>query len=449
MKRLFYILVVFFGTIQIINAQRYSEIQRKKDSLRLDSLCKKNPSQCSMFGELVGVNSIFRNLEKTELKPKETSCFNKKIHYKGIVNHKPVEGCYYLNTDNGLMAKFTNRNVSCSDLTEFHPNYQLEMYSMMGDAFLYSINEKGFKYFSVVPAEKPVGSNTTFIVKDKRSLENHVYTKLSDHQFPTLKYSVQESSVGATYSLFAPVFESVIPVHDYLGAFGTGYYKNQYGNTIISLLMDSDPENYIEIEKIVDVAECFDGSSFESQVEVATNEETQIITRQQNTVEKQMRDTENIPCPARNELLALKKEMLRKEQKAINTLKSTSGGYTPTQMENFAKGNDVIDQATKHKLEAEVKICQLEYSNRQNVSAEYKAKNIIKINCLRNSIAQLNGLITELNDIDNGSSRNLSQKMIEKNRLYITRMETIDLGCVIDNNGTIKPMPKARKILSN
>lgn len=443
MKQSLYFLIIFFGIIQGYNSQTYNASQRKKDSLSLDSLCKKNPVNCGIYGELVGTNSIFRNLEKEELKPKETNCFNKKIHYSGIVNHKPVEGCYYVNTQGGLVAKFANREMSCESLTEYRRNTEIEMFSMRGDSYLYSINEKGFKYFRAIPFNSiNDGQSTNFVVKSKSSLENHLYTKLSDHQYPTLKYTIKESSAGATYSLFAPVFESIIPVRNYLGAFGTGYYENQYGNTVISLLMDSDSENYIAIQKIIDVAECFNGSSFENETEQAITNETEIIERNQQSVEKQMRSTDNIPCPARNELLALKKEMLKKEQKAVNTLKTTGGRYNETEMQNFAKGNDVIDQTIKHKLEAEVKICVLEYSNRQNVSAEYKAKNIIKINCLRNSIAQLNGLLNELHDID-ASNRNLSQKMIDKNQLYITRLQTIDLSCVVDRNGEIKPIPKA------
>lgn len=443
MRQSFYILIIFFGIIQCYNSQAYTPNQRKEDSLRLDSLCKKNPTNCAIYGDLVGRNSIFRNLEKAELKPKETNCFNKKIHYSGIVNHKPVEGCYYVNTQSGLVAKYANREMSCESLTEYRRNTEIEMFSMRGDSYLYTINEKGFKYFRAIPINTiNNGQSTNFVVKSKSSLENHLYTKLSDHQYPTLKYTIRESSAGATYSLFTPVFESIITVRNYLGAFGTGYYENKYGNTVISLLMDSDAENYIAIQKIIDVAECFNGSSFENETEQAVTNETEIIERNHQSIQKQQRSADNIPCPARNELLALKKEMLKKEQKAINTLKSTSGRYTETEMENFAKGNDVIDQTTKHKLEAEVKICHLEYSNRQSVSAEYKAKNIIKINCLQNSIAQLNGLLNELHDID-ASNRNLSEKLIAKNQLYITRLQSIDLGCVVDNRGGIKPMPKA------
>ena len=36
--------------------------------------------------------------------------------------------------------------------------------------------------------------------------------------------------------------------------------EDENGNTVISMLLDSDPQNYIRIDKIVDVAECFDGS---------------------------------------------------------------------------------------------------------------------------------------------------------------------------------------------
>lgn len=448
MMRKYFTVLLLLGAVSVFFAQRYSTMQRKKDSLRLDSLCNKNPAQCSDYAELIGVNSIFRNLEKAELKPKETNCFNKKIHYQGIVNHKPVEGCYYVNTESGLVAKFANREMSCESLTAYRPNTELEMFSMRGDSFLYTINEKGFKYFRAIPFNTVNdGLSTHFVVKSKSSLENHLYTKLSDHQYPTLKYSIQESSSGATYSLFAPVFESIIPVKNYLGAFGTGYYENQYGNTIISLLMDSDSENYIAIQKIVDVAECFNGSSFENEIEQAVNNENEIYQKKEETIEKERENGSrvNYPCPARNELVALKKEMNRKEKDVYQTINNSNGRYSPEQLDQFSRGNDVIDQANKLKLELEIKICDLNYSNTLKLSEQYKAVNYRKISCLQNSISQLNKLIIELKEIDHRTP-NPATRMVEKNRFYMQEIKNIDLGCVVDNHGNIKGIPKANDI---
>lgn len=303
------------------------------------------------------------------------------------------------------------------------------MFSMRGESYLYTIDQKGNKYFSATPTVVDLdGLMTTFLVRSPTHLRNQEYTKLSDHNYPTLKYTIGESSAGGVYSLFSPHFEAEIKAKDYLGAFGTGYYEDFYGNTIISLALDSNPDNIISINKIVDVAECFNGSSFVDQITQAIDTENQIIERNQQRLDEKT-FASDAPCVSKTRLLNLEKEMLIKEKKASNLLKPNGGKYSERELEILAKGNDVKDQALKSKYEAEIKVCNLMASNnRIDMLPENKIRNVTKINCLNNVVRELNILIDELDEIDNGVGTQ-SKKMLEKNKLYYARMNTIKLGC--------------------
>ncbi|MGC4130093.1 MAG: OmpA family protein [Bergeyella sp.] len=109
MKNLILLLLLFAVPVFVFSQTRTSQ-QEKKDKKRLDSLCRKNPSLCADYEMLVGKNSVFYNLEETKLKPKERHCFDKKINYRGLVNNKPVEGCYYVNRLKSLNSFNVNNN---------------------------------------------------------------------------------------------------------------------------------------------------------------------------------------------------------------------------------------------------------------------------------------------------------------------------------------------------
>ena len=70
MMKLLWIALILSGTTQCITAQSQQSIQQKKDSLRLDSLCRKNPSKCLDYGEMIGRNSVFKTLDKETIQPK-------------------------------------------------------------------------------------------------------------------------------------------------------------------------------------------------------------------------------------------------------------------------------------------------------------------------------------------------------------------------------------------
>lgn len=427
MKTLYFVLILL-GSVPFFSAQSREAVQRKKDSLRLDSLCRRYPTQCADYGELIGKNSVFKNLEKETIRPKSTFCFNKKFYYKAKINRKNVEGCFYVNTKEGWVAKFDNPQRSCENLMEIQVGDHLEIYAMTGDSYSYYIDNNRYKYFYTIPApENTITMSTTFEVKSKPDLERGNHTKLTDHNYPTLVYNIQQSSAGAEYSLFAPIFESQFFVHDYLGAFGTGYYENQFGHTMLSLALHSDPQNVIKIQKIMDVAACFDGSSFEHQNERNILVENQIYEERNRELRIQESSVSH-DCTAKRKLVELKRDMLEKEKQATELANRSGTRFSARDMEILAKGNDIIDQARKHKLELESKRCELRYSNSIATHAEVKANNEAQLSCISNSIMRLNSLISDLEAIDR-SARQTARKLVDKSQLYMQRINSIDLRC--------------------
>ncbi len=428
MMKLLWIALILSGTTQCITAQSRQSIQQKKDSLRLDSLCRKNPSKCLDYGEIIGRNSVFKTLDKETIQPKSTLCFNKKFYYKATINRKNVQGCYYVNTKNGWIAKFDNPQRSCENLMEIKVGDHLEFYAMTGESFSYYINDKGYKYFYTISApENTVRMSTTFAVKSKPDLESGNHTKLTDQNYPTLEYTIEQSSAGAVYSLFAPVFESQFFVRDYLGSFGTGYYENQHGHTMLSLALHSDQQNVIKIQKITDVAECFDGSSFESQHERINVIENQIYEERNRELVAQESAVSG-DCAAKRKLVELKRDMLEKEKQATQLANRAGGRLSVRDLETLAKGNDVLNEAKKHKLELEAKACELRYSNSITTSEEVKARNNTQLTCISNSVTRINDLIISLQSIDR-SRLSSASKLVSKNQEYMQKIKTINLSC--------------------
>lgn len=438
-KTILLLLLLVFPAL--IFSQRTSA-QEKKEKKKLDSLCKKHPELCADFGMLVGPNSIFNNLDEKDLKPKEHHCFDKKFTYSGLVNNKPVEGCFYINTTDGLVAKREDKSNSCNPLMSFEPGYHLNIYSMRGDAFLFQINRKKQRTFVATPALQDLsGNNTTFQIVNPYTLDNDIAEKFTEDNYPTFQYKIRETSQNALYYLFAPYKASLIPVQDYLGMYGTGYYKDKNGFTILCLSMDSDPQNYIRIDKITDVNECFDGSSFENLSDESGRIENEISDRKKRDLQNRMNDDATYACNARQELIALESLMQEKSDRATQLARSGNIS-SPAALRILMEGNDVLDEVQKNKLKLQIKLCDNNESlQRKDISPEMRTKYSAEIGCLNHSITQLVSLKNEIEVVENANSRNLGKALSEKNRLYIEGVRNIDLGCNADKSGNIKPIP--------
>lgn len=433
-------LFLLFGVFSLMNAQRKTPEQERLERKRLDSLCRKNPSICAAYSMLVGPHSVFQQLNEQKLKPKERHCYDKKINYRGLVNNRPVKGCYYVNTHDGLIAKRDDNFNSCRSLNDFQPGYVMSQFSMLGDGFVYEIDRRGNKKFRVVPVMEDweEARNTTFEISDYTAYNNSEEEKLTDQNLPTNVYKILESSEGSQNYLFTPYRAEKIPVYDYLGMFGTGYYKDFAGNTIICLLKHTNPQNYIRIEKITEVNECFDGSEFTDQVEEAVNTEREISNRNRENLDNRARNVGS-NCPARSQLIALERKMQDQSDRAVSI--ATSGAkITQADILALSQGASVVDEVDKNILTLKVKICDLTESlSSPSVSAEAKAKYSAEIDCINVSISKLNNLKVELQAVTAESPRMKGKAVAEQNRIYFTRINEIDLGCNAGKNGNIKP----------
>ncbi len=434
-----FVLIPFF----VFSQNRNSE-QEKKDKKRLDSLCKKNPSICVDYKMLVGRNSVFYDLKEKELKPKENHCFDKKINYRGLVNNRPVEGCYYVNTNDGLIARREDRNKSCNPLTDFERGYRMTMFSMLGDAYIYEIDNQNRKSFRIVPSsENVIGTGTTFSISDYESFRSGNAEKLTDHHLPAFQYKIQESTQDAQYFVFAPYQAEKIPVMDYLGMFGTGYYKDQYGSTVICLLMISDVQNYIRIEKISEVNECFNGSSFNDLAEEAGNAEEEISQRRQEDFNERMNNNSG-GCAARTQLLTQERKMQDKSDRAMSIAKSGKP-HSQADVDALLDGNNVLDEVELQILKLRVKLCSLQEAiSSPNTSPESKAHYSTEIGCINSSITKLKALKSELEAIKIPNPKEKGKVLALRNKHYFTRIGQIDLGCNANKRGGIKKVPEVK-----
>lgn len=438
--------LMFCAIASQLCAQSRTAEQEKKNRKTLDSLCHKQPALCAAYSTLIGEHSVFRNLEGKNLKPKDYHCFDKKITYSGLINNKPVEGCYYISTRNGLVAKREGKGNACKALMDFGIGYQLNIFSMHGEAYTFNIDRKKKRRFLSTPALQDLsGISTTFEIRNKYLLENDIVEELSDHHYPTHVYRIKETSQPANYYLFTPYKSSQVPVHDYLGMYGTGYYKDEYGNTILCLTMDADPGNYIRIDKITDVNECFDGSSFESMVDESENAEKEISERNSRDLNNRANSTGiDVGCNAKRALIELDRQIQEKSDRATQVAKSGNIS-SPAAMKTLMEGNDVLDQVQRHRLKLEIKIC--ENNDRiasRNTSPEARAKYQAEIGCLNSSISQLDRLKSDIQATESRHARNPGKAVAEKNRVYISGINNIDLGCNADRNGNIKPRPEIK-----
>lgn len=442
------ILLLVFAFSSLVYSQRTSA-EDKKVQKKLDSLCRKSPSLCAGYGMLVGRRSVFYDLKETHLKPKERHCFDKKINYRGLINNKPVEGCYYVNTNDGLIAKRDDSNNSCLGLSDFSPGYKMSQYSMLGDSYIYEIDRRGNKKFRIAPLMEDWEEdyNTTFILGDYNAFRNGEAEKLTDQHLPAYQYKILESTQGSAYFLFAPYQAEKIPVHDYLGMFGTGYYKDQYGNTVMCLLMQSDLQNYIRIEKITEVNECFDGGDFQDMKEENGNVEREISNRNQQVLNDRLNDASvSKSCSeAKVKLVKHEKIMLEKEGRATE-LANSGNKLSPEDLTSLFSGNNVMDEVEKKILAMRVKLCELNDNISSPLSSpKEKQKYAEEISCIESTISKLNTLKAELQAIyEKYPPKEKGKVAIEQNTLYFSRINQIDLGCNAGKNGQIKSIPDVK-----
>lgn len=442
----FYILLFGFIFFSELNAQDYTPEDRRRDSIKLDSICRTAPANCGLFSDLIGPNSVFRKVEEKEIKPKETSCFDKLIRYSGEINGTQTDGCFYINTQDGFVARVSDDSgESCGDVQNFHPGYSMEIHSMMGDSFLYQIDRRGNKTFTAVSASPDMnyGGVTQFEVLNLYNLENDIYEIVSDMNIPTLQYKITETHQPAIYYIFSTEFKPKMPLHDYLGMFGVGYYKGEYGNTNISFALDSDPQNVIRIDKILDVAVCFDGSSFTDEIEEAKETNNEIIADREEDLQHRTNSGNVDGCAARDLLLTHERNMLEKEKKANELLENGANLNSVASQRIIMAASDPVNELIKQKLEMQIKICDLEYSN-YILQNEYDNRNEsiqnnnIRIGCLNNSIGQLNNLETQMNANTNQNQNNPGIAMGKNSTLYFQAISTINVTCNVDKNGNLK-----------
>lgn len=421
--------MLLFGAFHLSQAQ--SREQRKKDSLRLDSLCRKNASLCSEYRDLVGRGSVFRNLEEKKLYPKETNCFNKKFYFSGLINNKPASGCYFVDTHNGLIAKVSDFNKSCGSIGDFQPGFELEIYSMQGDSYNYVMDKKGNKLFYKIPAmETLLDYEVKFVITSMASITHLAFEKIGDQNVPTLQYHINGSSQRAVYYLFTSEIKPELKVHNYLGVFGTGYYEDENGNTVISMLLDSDPQNYIRIDKIVDVAECFDGSSFIDQVEESARIENDLAEEKKKKLENQAANATQSLCVESRLIVELEKSILEKEEKANRLARSNSIRTNNQALMNIlAEGADVIDQVMLKKLKLKLKICHINNSLNRPGDNRNKEKALMKKQCLLEAVSKLGVMESELRAIERVYASNTAKSIVEKNRYYSENIGRIDMSC--------------------
>ena len=109
MKTLLSFLTTMFF-LQITFAQGpYTEAQRRKDQAKLDSICRRSPTNCSFYGELIGANSVFKNHVPRRIERNRKICFDKKFQYYSNSYGKVMRGCFYINTKDGYVAQFMSR----------------------------------------------------------------------------------------------------------------------------------------------------------------------------------------------------------------------------------------------------------------------------------------------------------------------------------------------------
>lgn len=445
MKTLFSFLITLFF-LQITFAQGpYTEAQRRKDQAKLDSICRRSPTNCSFYGELIGANSVFKNHVPRRIERNRKICFDKKFQYYSNTYGKVMRGCFYINTKDGYVAQFMSRGEeSCDGMANPQPGFDMMIISKIGESFTFRVSKEGKKtFFAQLPPEDiPYGMLTNFVLNNPNALASPYREPFTSQNLPTLPYRIEGSTESSKKYLFSAYHAQRISIKDYIGAFGTGYYKDSMGNTMIALAVESD-KHFVKIEKIEDVNECFDGRDFgdEMQEAIATNEE--IIREKEKDLEYQGNNDPKKNCEAAEALVQHKRQMLDKEKNLNNFLKAGGSAQSREGLRLGAMAMDVIDKVVTDRLELEKRICSQEYSlyiynNNSGYGEKLKTIANNKIQCYNIAINQLNELKTQLEQINARNGTNYAKAISEKNLHYFKKIKDIDLNCNFDKDGKKK-----------
>jgi hypothetical protein len=436
-----FLLLCFFGN-HLYGQGTYTQQQRIRDSLRLDSTAG--------FWDLTGPNRVLASLTPARLAPQTQICFDKKFAYYARNNGKISNGCFYVNTTSGYIAMFySNLQLSCDGINNFQPGYEMAIMSKTGESIRYSVDKRNRRtYFSDgIAVEMDRTTPTTFVYRNSRYVGPPT-VPFTDQQLMTLPYVIESATASSTRYLFGAKLPRTIPLKNYLGAFGVGYFEDNANNTYLCLASES-PNLFVKVTSIEDVAECFDGTQFtEDRREQGTQQEDQRINKKELSLEKRATDLANnrSNCAAiENRIIAHKKQILDKE-KAANELVKSGANLMDVKNTNaqriMAAAGDVRNQVISERLKVEKRICSVEYSM-QLYTKEYPGRSqtglINQKQCLLNAVQQLQTLEAEMVAIDARNSNNFSKAMVEKNTLYFQRKATINTNCNVDKQGTIKP----------
>lgn len=428
MKNLIVLFLLIFSCQILYSQGTYTEAQRKKDKAKLDSICRKSPNSCIYYGDVIGVNSIFRKFAPRPINRTQKICFNKKFEYVSVIDGKTRRGCFYANTITGHVAQFnTNDDRSCDGMNNPQPGFNMIILSKTGESLTFRINSRGEKSFmSHKPLENvPYGGATNFVVKNVNSL-------LSDFRepFTTLPYFIEGISASSAKYLFGPYHAQRIPLKDYFGAFGLGYYTDGMGNTFISLAVEST-DQFIKVVKITDFSDCFDGSKFKDETEEAVQTtETNLKERKKNLSEQQKHIDD---CPSVQDLIEHKRQVIDAETRFNAYIKNGGNANSKEALRLGTMAQNVTDQVISDRLEIETKICNTEIAlkNAMKESSSVNNQNTLrdKISCYKKAESDLNALESELLDIDAKQRTNYSNAAREKNLIYLKKMQDINLDC--------------------
>lgn len=433
MKKLISFLI-FCNFLQIAFAQgTYTEAQRKKDKAKLDSICKKSPNSCIYYSDMIGGNSVFRKFAPKNINRTQKICFNKKFEYISIIDGKTNRGCFYVNTISGYVAQFTaNDENNCDGMNHPQPGFEMIISSKIGESYTFRIDNRGKKTFiAQMPMEKfRYGGETNFRIKNANSISSDFREPFTNQNLPTLGYYINGISASSVKYLFGPYYAEIIPLKDYFGAFGLGYYTDGMGNTFISLAVESI-DQFIKVVKITDVNECFDASRFKDESEEA-------IQTSENNIkdrEKELGDQErNIgDCTTAQDLIDHKRKIIEAEEQFNSYIKN---GGNPTSNEGLklaTMSQNVTEQVITHRLETEIKICETENAleNAIKESSGVNNQNTLraKIECYKKAQSSLKTLEAQLNRIDSQQGNNYAIAAREKNLLFLKTIKDINLDC--------------------
>lgn len=433
MKKLISFLI-FCSFLQIAFAQgTYTETQRKKDKAKLDSICKKSPNSCIYYSDVIGGNSVFRKFAPRTINRTQKICFNKKFEYISTTDGKRFNGCLYVNTISGYVAQFTaNDENSCDGMSNPQPGFEMIISSKIGESYIFRIDNRGKKTFiAQMPMETVrYGGETNFRIKNVNSISSDFREPFTNQNLPTLGYYINGVSASSVKYLFGPYYAEIIPLKDYFGAFGLGYYTDGMGNTFISLAVESI-DQFVKVVKITDVNECFDASRFKDEsAEAIETSENNIKEREKELGEKE----KNIgDCTTAQDLIDHKRKIIEAEEQFNSYVKNGGNLNSKEGLRLATKAQNVTDQVITHRLETEIKICKTENAL-ENAIKEYSAVNNqntlrAKIECYKKAESSLKTLESQLKRIDSQQGTNYANAAREKNILYLKTMKDINLDC--------------------